>query len=166
MSTFPKIGFTLIVGTWMILGTSLASSAQAFLQQTTTTAPATTDKSTEPPAKPHQPRPNPDADGKYHVGDGVTAPILVHSVEPELAKNISHARCLVALTVGTDGRPIDVHLVPTRSDTKSDDDGNLSVQTRMVCINAAEQYRFKPAVFQGKPVAVDLKVEIFFTRYP
>jgi hypothetical protein len=36
----------------------------------------------------------------------------------------------------------------------------------MICLNAAEQYRFKPAIFQGKPVAVDLKVEISFKKFP
>lgn len=162
MSTLTKVRFALMICIWIIPGTGLVRQAQAFLQQTTPTASATADKPAEPPARPHHPRPNPDANGKYHVGDGVTPPILVHSVEPELATNISHARCMLALTFGTDGKPTDVHLVPSSSKTKNEDDGNLSIQTRMVCVNAAEQYRFKPGYFKEKPVAVDLRVEIFF----
>ena len=166
MSTLSKVGFALIIGSCMIPPTSMASPAQAFLQQTTTTAPAAADQPTVPPAKAHQPRPNPDANGKYHVGDGVTAPILIHSVEPKLAKNIGHAQCMVALTVGTDGKPTDVHLPSLSSGPNSEDNANLAIETRMACIDAAEQYRFKPAIFQGRPVAVDLRVEILFNRVP
>jgi Gram-negative bacterial TonB protein C-terminal len=85
-------------------------------------------------------------------------------VEPEFAKTLrNNERCIVALTVGTDGKTTDVHIALA---SKNEDNGNLSIETRMICLNAAEQYRFKPATFQGKPVAVDLKVEISFKKFP
>jgi len=33
--------------------------------------------------QPTSPKPNPDASGKYHLGDGVTPPKLVSAVDPE-----------------------------------------------------------------------------------
>jgi hypothetical protein len=85
----------------------------------------------------------------------------------EFAKTLrNNERCIVALTVGTDGKPTDVHIAPSSPASKNEDNGNLSIETRMICVNAAEQYRFKPATFQGKPVAVDLKVEISFKKFP
>jgi hypothetical protein len=127
--------------------------------------PAAIEKQPDTSAKPHQPRPNPDASGKYHVGDGVTPPILIHSVDPEIPKKWRSAnaeQCTVALTVGTDGKPIDVHIAPYSSKAKDEDNGDLPIETRTICINTVEQYRFKPATFHGKPVAVDLKVDINF----
>jgi len=87
------------------------TSPSAASPQATPVPPAEADKQTTAPAKPHLPRPNPDASGKYHIGDGVTPPVLVHAVEPEFAKTLRYnERCFVALTVGTDGKPTDVHI--------------------------------------------------------
>jgi hypothetical protein len=63
------------------------------------------------------------------------------------------------MTIDTDGKPIDVHILPS---SKSVDNGNLAIDTRMMCINTVQQYRFKPATFQGKPIPIDLIVEINF----
>jgi hypothetical protein len=166
MSTLVKLCLASLIAVSMVPATSLASPSPASPQATP--VPSTeADKQTNAPAKPHQPRPNPDASGKYHIGDGVTQPVLVHAVEPESAKTLrNNERCIVALTVGTDGKPTDVHIAPSSPASKNEDNGNLSIETRMICVNAAEQYRFKPATFQGKPVAVDLKVEISFKKFP
>ena len=167
MSAFIRFCAAALIGSWIIPATTLAAPLSAFPPQATPSPVADGDKQTSAPAKPHQPRPNPDADGRYHIGDGVTPPILVHTVEPEFAKTLrNNERCIVALTVGTDGKPIDVHIAPSSPASKNEDNGNLSIETRMICLNAAEQYRFKPATFQGKAVAVDLKVEISFKKYP
>jgi outer membrane biosynthesis protein TonB len=166
MSTLPKFGFALIVGTWMIPGTSLASPAQAFLQQTTTTAPATADKQPEPPAKPHQPRPNPDADGKYHVGDGVTAPKLILSVEPEYSEKMRKKKingsCLIFITIDIDGKVNDAHLLTSTPDVSDNKLHDAVMDMQSNCTKAAKQYRFEPATYQGKPVPVELKIEINF----
>jgi outer membrane biosynthesis protein TonB len=152
----------------MIPGTSLASPAQAFLQQTTATVPATADKPTVAPAKPHQPRPNPDANGKYHVGDGVTAPRLVYSVEPKFSEKMRKAsqsgNCLVAITVDTDGNTKDAHIIKSTPDAKTEEQSDFVLDMQDICVDTVQQYRFSPAMYQGKPVPVDLNVEINFQR--
>jgi Gram-negative bacterial TonB protein C-terminal len=158
MSAFSK--FCLSIPIIAVLGSATMTRATQTPQQSSSNPGPNADKQFQP-SKSHQPRPNPDENGKYHIGDGVTPPILIHSVEPEFAKNISHAQCTVSLTVSADGKPADVHLV----EPKNENEGTLSTEARMLCINAAERYRFKPAIFQGKPVAVDLKVEINYGHF-
>jgi hypothetical protein len=87
MSTLVKLGFASLIAVWMIPATSLASQSPAS-QQTTPAPSAEADKQTNAPAKAGQPRPNPDASGKYHVGDGVAAPKLIHSVQPKWSKKV------------------------------------------------------------------------------
>jgi outer membrane biosynthesis protein TonB len=167
MSTLPKV-CSVLIGTWIFLGTNLASPAQAFLQQTPPTAPATADKPTEPPAKPHQPRPNPDANGKYHIGDGVTAPRLIFSVEPQFSQKMRKANksgnCLVAITVDTDGNVKNAHIIKSTPDAKDEEQSDFVLDMQDICINTVQQYRFAPAMYLGKPVPVDLNVEINFQR--
>jgi TonB family protein len=166
MSTLPKVGFALIVGTWMILGTSLATPAQVFLQQTTTAAPATADKQSAHPAKPYQPRPNPDADGKYHIGDGVTTPKLILSVEPQYSERMRKKKmsgsCLVSITVDVDGKVNDAHLLTSTPDDSDEKLHDAVMDMQSNCVKAVKQYRFEPASYQGKPVPVDLKIEVNF----
>jgi hypothetical protein len=168
MSNLVKICFASLIAGWMIPDPNLASPVQAFQQQTTPTAPATSDKQPETPAKSHQPRPNPDASGKYHVGDGVTAPVLIHSEEPKMSKNMRKANisgsCLVAVTVNTNGDPADVHIVRSTLDPNDKEVRDVAIGLQDICIEAAQKYRFQPATFQGKPVPVDLKVEIIFQK--
>jgi hypothetical protein len=167
MSTLSKVGFALIVGTWMIPRTSLANPVQVFLQQTTT-APATADKPTVPPTRAHQPRPNPDANGKYHVGDGVTTPRLIYSVEPKFSEKMRKANqsgnCLVGITVDTDGKTKDAHFIKSTPDAKTEEQSDFALDLQDICIDTVQQYRFSPAMYQGKPVPVDLNVEINFQR--
>jgi hypothetical protein len=168
MSTLVKVCFASLMAGWIIPRTSFASPIQAVQQQTTPTAPATSDKQPETPGKPHQPRPNPDGSGKYHVGDGVTAPVLIHSEEPKISKNMRKANisgsCLVAVTVDTNGDPADVHIVRSTLDPNDKEMRGVAIGLQNICIEAAQKYRCQPATFQGKPVPVDLKVEITFQK--
>jgi hypothetical protein len=124
MSTLIKLCVASLIGGWMVSATTLAGSLPASRQQGSPSPAADADKQANTPAKPHQPRPNPDASGKYHIGDGVTPPVLVHAVEPEFAKTLrNNERCIVALAVGTDGKPTDVHIAPSSPASKNEDNG-------------------------------------------
>jgi hypothetical protein len=140
-------------------------TGQANDQQPSSPQVATQDQQ-QSPSKPASPRPNPDASGKYHVGNGVTAPKLIYSVEPEFSETMRKKKisgsCVVGLTVDTDGNPNDVYVV---SSIPSIEDKKLRaavIDMQDNCIKSAKQYRFEPGTYQGKPVPVELKVEMNF----
>jgi hypothetical protein len=157
-----------MISSWIIPAIILAAPLPASTQQATPSPAADPVKQTSAPAKPHQPRANSDADGKYHVGDGVTTPILIHSEEPAISKNIRKANipgsCLVALTVDTNGIPTDIHIVRSPPDPSDKEMHDVAMDLQNFCNEAAQKYRFQPATFQGKPVPVNLKVEISYQK--
>ena len=116
-----------------------------------------------------KPRPNPDASGIYHVGDGVSAPQITYSVDPEFTdkarkKKIS-GTCTIGLVVDSRGNPRDVHVVKSIAESvppklRSDAQG---LDERAV--ESVKQYKFKPGEFQGKAVPVETTVGINFRIY-
>jgi TonB family protein len=169
MTTLVKLCFAALIVASTVPGTGSASPMPASPQQAPSTTPPTAYEPADTQAKPHEPRPNPDASGKYHVGDGVTAPRLIYSVEPQFSdkarKQKIAGNCVVSITVGTDGKVSDVHVVTSVADSlnkldKKDRAAALSLDE--MAVKAAQQYRFEPATFQGKPVPVDLHVGINF----
>jgi periplasmic protein TonB len=93
--------------------------------------------------------------GPRRIGGGVSAPILIYSVEPEFSEEARKAKVagnvLVNLWVDTNGNPSHVHVirgVGMGLDEKAKD--------------AVMQYKFKPAMENGKPVLVELNVEVNF----
>ena len=138
-------------------------------QQSTPTPSTDTGKQQNTPAKLVQPQPNPDASGKYHVGDGVTAPKLIYSVPPELSvklwkkkKTTAPESCIVSITVDVDGNVKDAQALTSTPDTsdKKLRDGVMEMRTN--CTKAAKQYRFEPGTYQDKPVPIQLKIEMNF----
>lgn len=95
----------------------------------------------------------------YRVGHGVSAPIPLNKVEakyPKSALKDKNAEGVVLLhvIVDSDGMPRDIHVVRSY---RPDFDANA--------VKAAKEYRFKPAMREGKPVAVSIKMEVNFKRY-
>jgi TonB family protein len=97
-------------------------------------------------------------DTVYSAGNGVSLPIVVTEVKPEYTPEARRAKIAgsVALTciVGTDGTPGHIEVVESL-DTQYGLDNQA--------IAALEQWRFKPGVKQGKPVAVRVTIEMKFT---
>jgi TonB family protein len=89
------------------------------------------------------------------VGNGVSAPVLTHQVPPEYTPEARQAKTegivLVNLFVDGNGVPRIVHVVRGV--------GNGLDEKAM---EAVKQYRFKPAMEDGKPVAVEMNVEVNF----
>jgi periplasmic protein TonB len=93
--------------------------------------------------------------GLRHVGGGVSAPVPIYTVEPEFSEEARKAKfagvVVVYLQVGADGLPS--HVRPYKGVGMGLDDK---------AVEAVRQYRFKPAMENGKPVPVEMYVEVNF----
>lgn len=92
------------------------------------------------------------------IGGGVSAPIVLYQVEPEFSDEARHAKAagnvLVTLIVDEKGRPTHVRVLRGIG---------LGLDERAVA--AVEQYRFKPALKDGKPVRVGMNIDVNFHIY-
>ena len=93
--------------------------------------------------------------GLMSVGGGVAAPELLHSVEPEFTEDARRANfqgiVSIRLIVDSQGNPQDVQLVQ-----------HLGMGLDEKAIEAVRQYKFKPAMYQGHPVSVQIVIEMSF----
>ncbi len=93
--------------------------------------------------------------GLMSVGGGVAAPHLIHSVEPEFTQAAREANfqgsVLIQLIVDSQGNPQDIRV--TR---------HLGMGLDEKALDAVRQYKFKPAMYQGHPVSVQIVVEVDF----
>jgi len=98
--------------------------------------------------------------GLRRVGDGVTAPKVIYSVEAEFSDEARRAKyegiVTISLIVDAQGNPQNVHVAHA-----------LGMGLDEKAIEAVKQYRFKPAIDQktGKPVPVQINFEVNFRLY-
>jgi TonB family protein len=96
--------------------------------------------------------------GFYHVGGGVAAPQLIYAVDAEFSDEARRAKfqgvCVVSLVVDAKGNPQRVEVIR-----------HLGMGLDQKAIAAVKQYKFKPATLQGKPVPVEVNVEVNFRIY-
>jgi TonB family protein len=96
--------------------------------------------------------------GVYHVGGGVSPPTVISSVDPEYSDEARRAKytgiVVVSLIVDTQGNPQHVNVVR-----------RLGMGLDEKAIEAVRQYKFKPAMFQGKAVPVEVNIEVNFQIY-
>jgi protein TonB len=118
-----------------------------------------------------QTTPRPDTTGPYRVGGGVSIPKVLHQVEPQFTKEARKQKvsgiALVNLIVDTEGHPMGVHILRSVADALDKKHHNekhvAAAQTLdQAAVDAVKQYTFEPAMFQGKPVPVELNVEVNF----
>jgi protein TonB len=93
--------------------------------------------------------------GVMSVGGGVSAPIVIHSVEPEFTEQARRSDYQgtvgIQLIVDAQGNPQAAHVVH-----------HLGMGLDEKALEAVRQYRFKPAMYQGHPVAVQLVIDVDF----
>jgi periplasmic protein TonB len=96
--------------------------------------------------------------GVFRVGGGVSAPRPVSTPDPEYSEEARKAKyqgtCVLWLVVGPDGRPRDIKIARS-----------LGLGLDEKAIEAVRQWRFEPAMKDGKPVAVQINVEVSFRLY-
>jgi protein TonB len=93
--------------------------------------------------------------GVMSVGGGVTAPKLIHRVEPEFSDQARQAKyqgvVSIQLIVDPHGNPVNIHVVHP-----------LGMGLDEKAVAAVSQYKFAPAMFQGRPVPVQIVIDVDF----
>ena len=96
--------------------------------------------------------------GPRRIGGGVSAPILIKQVDADFSEEARKAKfsgnVVVNLWVGPDGVPSHVHVIRA-----------VGMGLDQKAVEAVQQYRFKPAMENGKPVTVEMNVEVNFQIY-
>lgn len=96
--------------------------------------------------------------GVYKVGGGVSAPEAIYSPDPQYSDEARKAHyqgtVILWVIVGADGRPRDVKIARS-----------LGMGLDEKAIEAVRTWRFAPATKDGRPVAVQINVEVNFRLY-
>jgi periplasmic protein TonB len=97
--------------------------------------------------------------GLYHIGGGVAPPQILHEVDPEFSDEARRAKyqgvCLISIIVDVNGNPQNPRVVRP-----------LGMGLDEKALEAVKQFRFKPAMKDGKtPVPVMITVEVNFRLY-
>ena len=98
----------------------------------------------------------------YKIGGDVSAPVLTYSVDAKFPQNAGketrkagwHGISVISLIVNSKGMPENLNV-----------ERSLSADFDEQAMDAVRQYRFKPAMKEGNPVAVSIKIEVNFQRY-
>jgi periplasmic protein TonB len=93
--------------------------------------------------------------GVRKIGGGVSAPVVTFQVDPEFSEEARKAKFMgvvtVNLIVDQQGRPQNVHTIR-----------GVGMGLDEKAVEAVRQYKFRPAMEGGKPVAVELNIEVNF----
>ncbi len=96
--------------------------------------------------------------GVFHVGGGISAPQAIATPDPDYTDEARKAKregtCILGLIVDTAGNPRDIRVVR-----------GLGYGLDAKAIDAVRQWRFEPAMKEGKPVNVQISVEVSFRLY-
>ncbi|HYE26377.1 MAG TPA: energy transducer TonB [Clostridia bacterium] len=96
--------------------------------------------------------------GVFRVGGGVSAPRALDTPDPEYSEEARKAKyqgtVVLWLIVGPDGNPRDVKIARS-----------LGMGLDQKAIEAVRRWKFEPAMKDGKPVAVQINVEVNFRLY-
>src|SRR3984957_122012 len=96
--------------------------------------------------------------GAFKVGGGVSAPKAIYAPDPEYSEEARKAKyqgtCVLWLVVGPDGRARDIRVART-----------LGLGLDEKAMEAVKTWKFEPAMKDGKPVAVQINVEVTFRLY-
>lgn len=96
--------------------------------------------------------------GVYRVGGGISAPTAISAPDPDYTEDARRAKkqgtCVLWLIVDSTGRPRDIRVAR-----------GLGFGLDAKAIDAVKQWKFQPALKDGKPVDVQISVEVEFHLY-
>jgi TonB family protein len=109
-----------------------------------------------------QPAPNPQGSAGqtpvYKIGNGVTPPRVLYNPDPEFSDQARRKHfqgtCVIGLVVGEDGMPRSIKIIKP-----------LGMGLDEKAIETVRSWKFDPARKDGKPVAVEIAVEVDFHLY-
>ena len=97
----------------------------------------------------------PQPGGTYKIGGGVSAPSLLHKVEPQYAVEARRARLegtvVLSVVVGTDGKAHELKVIRS-----------LGLGLDEAAIAAVKEWQFRPGEKEGKPVNVQATIQVNF----
>jgi protein TonB len=98
---------------------------------------------------------NQDAETVYRAGNGVTAPILIHRVEPEFSEEARKSKysgtVVIRAEIDSKGHPRNLHL-----------SRRLGQGLDEKALDAVSQWLFRPGTKNGRPVTVSALIEVMF----
>jgi protein TonB len=93
--------------------------------------------------------------GVYSIGGGVRAPVVLSAVDPEFSEEARKQKfsgnVLVGLIVDEQGNPTHVRILR-----------GVGLGLDEKAMDAVRQYKFKPATKDGRPVKVELSIDVRF----
>jgi protein TonB len=96
--------------------------------------------------------------GVFKVGGGISAPRPISTPDPEYTEEARRAKtqgtCILWMVVDAEGHPRDIRVVH-----------GLGFGLDTKAIEAVKQWRFEPALRDGRPVNVQISVEVGFRLY-
>ena len=96
--------------------------------------------------------------GIFHVGAGVSAPRALFTPEPEFSEEARKAKyqgvVVLDIVVGTDGRVHNQHVVRS-----------LGMGLDEKALEGVKLWKFDPSKKDGRPVAVEMQIEVAFNLY-
>jgi len=96
--------------------------------------------------------------GVYHVGGGISAPTAISSPDPDYTEEARRAKkqgtCVLWMIVDSTGHPRDIRV-----------QRGLGFGLDAKAVEAVKQWRFQPALKDGRPVDVQISVEVEFHLY-
>ncbi len=96
--------------------------------------------------------------GPYRVGGGVSAPRAIYAPDPQYSEEARKAKyqgtVVLWTVIGPDGRAHDTKVARS-----------LGMGLDQQAIDAVRNWRFEPAMFDGRPVPVEINIEVNFRLY-
>jgi TonB family protein len=153
-----SVGVAAVVGP-VLFGLWSTPLVRAQSPRTSNPRAGTIDSASQPPDAPI-PVSSQGAGGQqiYHVGGDVSGPQLIFAPNAEFSEEAKRAKyqgvCVLSLIVDAQGNPERVQVVR-----------HLGKGLDQKAVQAVRQYRFKPAMLRGEPVAVEVNIEVNFRLY-
>jgi TonB family protein len=132
-------------------------------------APATRTPDQTVPSNAPSPSPNPNPKVSGIVHRSVTPPKCIYQRELVIPKEARNAYIkgftTVTILINVEGAPENAHITKSIADTMDQKYSAAALLLDQAALDAVKKYKFKPAMENGKPLAVILNVQVAFPTF-